>query len=75
MLHIRQQNTNTFYTAQMTEKDKIFYNVWCCAYQRRYNAKLKQDWELYWREHQTLLMCLKIAEWTTFDTEKPNYLK
>ena len=59
----------------LSEKDKIFYNVWCCAYQRRYNAKLKQDWELYNREHQTLLMCLKIARWTTFDTEKTNYLK
>jgi len=43
----------------MTEKDKIFYDVWKCAYQRRYNAKLKKDWELYSREHQTLLMCLK----------------
>jgi hypothetical protein len=29
----------------MTEKDKIFYNVWCCAYRRRYAAKLKQDWD------------------------------
>jgi hypothetical protein len=59
----------------MTEKDKIFYNVWCCAYRRRYTAKLKQDWELYNREHQTLLMCLKIAKWVTFESEKPHYLK
>ena len=59
----------------MTEKDKIFYDVWKCAYRRRYAAKLKQDWELYNREHQTLLMCLKIATWTTFDSEKPHYLK
>jgi hypothetical protein len=59
----------------LTEKDKIYHNVWCCAYQRRHNAKIKQDWELYNREHQTLLMCLKIAKWTTFDTEKTNYLK
>ena len=59
----------------MTEKDKIYYNVWCCAHQRRYFAKLKQDWELYDREHQTLLMCLKIAKWYQFDTGKRNYLK
>jgi len=54
----------------MTEKDKIFRDVWCCAYQRRYNAMVKGDWERYHGEHQTLLMCLKIAKWTTFDTEK-----
>ena len=59
----------------MTEKDKIFYDVWKCAYRRRYNAKLKKDWELYNREHQTLLMCLKIAKWSKFDTEKRHYLK
>lgn len=56
-------------------KEQIFYNVWCCAYRRRYNAKISQDWELYDREHQTVLMCLKIAKWTKFETEKPNYLK
>lgn len=59
----------------MTEKSKIYHNVWCCAYRRRYNAKLKQDWELYDREHQTLLMCLRITKWTKFDSEKPHYLK
>ena len=59
----------------LTEKDKIFFNVWSCAYRRRYAAKLKQDWELYNREHQTLLMCLNIAKWNNFDSEKPHYLK
>jgi hypothetical protein len=59
----------------LTEKAKIYYNVWCCAYRRRYAAKLNQDWELYDREHQTLLMCLKIAKWNQFDTGKTNYLK
>lgn len=54
----------------LTEKAKIYYNVWCCAFQRRYNAKCKKDWDLYHREHQTLLMCLKIAKWNVFDTEK-----
>jgi len=60
---------------EITEKAKIYYNVWCCAYRRRYEAKLKQDWELYEREHQTLLMCLTIAKWNKFDTEKPKHLK
>ena len=59
----------------LTEKDKIYRNVWCCAYQRRYNAMVKGDWELYEREHHTVLMCLNIAKWTTFDTEKPRYLR
>jgi hypothetical protein len=59
----------------MTERDKIFYNVWCCAHQRRYNAKLKQDWELYDREHETLLMCLNMAKWQKYDTDRPHYLQ
>jgi hypothetical protein len=61
----------------ISEKAKIYYNVWCCAYQRRYNAKLKKDWELYDREHQTILMCLnmKDANFYQFDSEKPRYLK
>lgn len=59
----------------LTEKDKIYHNVWCCAYRRRYEAQVKKDWERYNREHQTVLMCLKIAKWTVFDSEKPHYLK
>jgi hypothetical protein len=59
----------------LSEKDKIFKNVWCCAFQRRYNAKVKGDWALYQREHETILMCLNIANWTEFDSEKRNYLK
>lgn len=54
----------------LTDKAKIYYNVWCCAYRRRYEAKVKKDWDLYQREHQTLLMCLKIATWNVFDTDK-----
>lgn len=59
----------------LTEKDKIYHNVWCCAYRRRYEAQVNDDWGRYDREHQTILMCLKIAKWTVFDTEKPHYLK
>jgi hypothetical protein len=59
----------------MTEKEKIYHNVWCCAHRRRYDAKMKQDWNLYDREHQTLLMCLNIAKWIKFDTEKKKNLK
>jgi hypothetical protein len=56
----------------LTEKAKIYYNVWCCAYQRRYNAKVKGDWELYDREHSTILMCLnmKDAKWIEYDSDK-----
>ena len=59
----------------LTEKDKIFRDVWQCAYRRRYSAMVNGDWDLYQREHETILMCLKIAKWTTFDSERPNFLK
>ena len=56
----------------LSEKAKIYYNVWCCAHRRRYNAKVKDDWDLYWREHETVLMCLKMkdAKWIKFDSDK-----
>ena len=62
---------------KISEKAKIYYNVWCCAHQRRHNAKLKNDWELYDREHETVLMCLnmKDVKFYQFDTEKPRYLE
>lgn len=58
----------------MTERSQIYYNVWCCAYRRRHEAKLVQDWKLYDHEHQTVLMCLKIARWSVFDSQKPKHL-
>ena len=56
----------------LSEKAKIYYNVWCCAYQRRYNAKVKGDWDLYNREHETILMCLNMkgARWIKWQGEK-----
>jgi hypothetical protein len=58
---------------KLTEKAKIFYNVWKCAYQRRYlyRGTLREE-----REHSTILMCLKMkdAKWWQFDTEKPHYV-
>mgnify|MGYP003330537956 FL=1 len=54
----------------LSEKDKIFRDVWQCAFHRRYLAKLKGDWDLYQREHETIMMCLKIAKWVTYDTDK-----
>ena len=56
------------------EKAQIYHNVWSCAYQRRHLAKVAGDWNLYDREHSTILMCLYIAKWTTFDTEKEKHL-
>lgn len=56
----------------LSDKAKIYRNIWTCAYQRRYNAKVKQDWALYDREHETVLMCLnmKDTQWTVFDSDK-----
>jgi hypothetical protein len=53
-------------------KSKIYFNVWFCAHQRKYNAKVNDDWDLYWREHETLLMCLnmKNAKWIKWEGEK-----
>jgi hypothetical protein len=58
----------------LTEKSKIFYNVWCCAYQRRY---LYKGTEREQREHETALMCIKMKDvkWYEFDSEKQQYLK
>ncbi len=58
----------------LTEKQKIYQNVWCCAYQRRYNAKVSGNWDLYDREHETIIMTLGIANWSKFDTEGKKFL-
>jgi hypothetical protein len=54
----------------LSEKAKIYYNIWCCAHQRRYMYRGTPRVE---REHTTILMCLGIAKWMEFDTEKPKY--
>ncbi len=58
----------------MTDKSKIFYSIWKCAYQRRgiYKGTVREH-----REHETVRMCLdmKDVKFYQFDTEKPNYLK
>jgi len=58
----------------ISEKAKIYYNVWCCAYQRRhlYRGTPREQ-----REHDTIVMCLQMkdAKWYQFDTEKPKHLK
>lgn len=58
---------------KLTEKAKIYYNVWCCAYQRRH---LYKGTPREHREHETLLMCLKMkdAKWYEFDTDKRKHL-
>lgn len=57
----------------LSEKAQIYYNVWCCAYQRRgiYRGTPREH-----REHETILMCLRMkdAKWYEFDTEKKRYL-
>ena len=57
----------------MNEKSKIYYNVWCCAYQRRY---LYKGTPREYREHETALMCLKMKDvkFYQFDTEKEKHL-
>lgn len=61
---------------KLSEKAKIYYNVWCCAYRRRYQAKIENDWKRYDREHETLLMCLRMkdAKWYFFDSDKVKHL-
>ena len=58
----------------VTEKSKIFYNIWCCAYQRRYMYRGTPREQ---GEHDTILMCLnmKDVKFYQFDTEKPKHLK
>jgi hypothetical protein len=55
----------------LSEKAQIYFNVWCCAHQRRHNAKVVEDWDLYLREQETVLMSLKMkgAKWTKWTGE------
>jgi len=57
----------------MTEKSKIFYSIWCCAYQRRFLYKGTPREQ---REHDTIRMCLdmKNVKFYQFDSEKLHYL-
>ncbi len=60
----------------LSEKSKIFYSVWCCAYQRRHIYS-SSDPERSQREHETILMCLnmKDVKFYEFDSEKPKYFQ
>lgn len=57
---------------QISEKAQIYRDVWKCAHQRRflYKGTLREE-----REHDTVLLSLRIAKWWSFDTEKPKHLK
>jgi len=57
----------------MTDKSKIFYNIWCNAYQRR---TIYRGTDREHREHETVRMCLdmKDVKFYQFDSERPNYL-
>lgn len=52
---------------QLTEKDIIFRNVWKCAFKRMksFGASPRA-----FRELETVNMCLNIARWWEFDSEK-----
>jgi hypothetical protein len=58
---------------KMTDKSKMFYNIWCCAYQRRgiYKGTAREH-----REHETVRMCLdmKDVKFYQFDTERKHFL-
>ena len=58
----------------MTEKSKMFFNIWCCAYQRRW---LYKGTPREHGEHSTVRMCLdmKDVKFYKFDSEKLHYLK
>jgi hypothetical protein len=49
----------------MTEKQRtqMFRNIWCCAFQR---ALQHQNTSRYFREKQTIDMCLSAAKWEKF---------
>ena len=57
---------------EISEKAKIYHNVWCCAHKREYlyRGTPRAD-----REYATIRMCLGIAKWWSFDTEKTKYLE
>jgi hypothetical protein len=51
---------------EITEKDKIYKNIWCCAYQRAYMYRETPRGD---REWETVQMCLGIARWYRFENE------
>lgn len=55
----------------MTEKDKIFYNVWYCAYQRAHEYKNTPRGN---REWETVKMCLKHAKWWKYEEDRRTVL-
>jgi len=57
----------------MNEKSKMFYNIWYCAYQRRFIYKGTPREH---REHETVRMCLDMngVKFYQFDTEKTRYV-
>ena len=58
----------------LSEKSKIYYSVWYCAYQRRHIYS-SSDPERSQREHETILMCLnmKDVKFYNFDSDQPKY--
>lgn len=55
----------------MTEKDKIYFNIWCCAYRRAQQYKNTQRYE---REWETVQMTLKIAKWWKYEEDRRTVL-
>lgn len=56
---------------KMNEKDKIYFNIWCCAY-RRITEYKGTSREL--RELETAKMCLKIAKWWKYEEDRRTVL-
>lgn len=55
----------------MKQKDKLYKNIWCCAYQRAFMYRETPRGE---RERETVQMCLGIAKWEKFEEEKKYFL-
>lgn len=54
---------------EITEKDNIYKNVWCCARQREFMYRGTPRGQ---REWETVQMCLKIAKWERFQEDRSN---
>jgi hypothetical protein len=54
-----------------TKRDKLFKDIWVCAYRRAYEHRKTTRWH---REWETVQMCLNTAKWQIFENDRRSLL-
>lgn len=53
------------------KKDKMFSDIWVCAYQRAYEYRNTSRWNGEWT---TVQMCLNSAKWQLYESDRRSFL-